>query len=59
MKMSNYRKTELKGISLYVLLGIIILCAFVGIGFTIYVYITYGNMSFDELPAWVIPFFVR
>ena len=31
----------------------------IGIGFLIYVYVTYANVPFNELPAWVIPFFIR
>ena len=33
--------------------------ALTGLGFAIYVYVVYGNTPIDELPAWVLPFFIK
>lgn len=30
-----------------------------GIGFAIYVYATYSNVPLKDLPAWVLPFFIK
>lgn len=49
----------MKEIVMWITLVIMILLALVGIGFVIYVHITYGNTPITELPAWVLPFFTK
>ena len=38
---------------------LILLLAFAGIGFVIYVYVTYSGTPLKDLPAWVLPFFIK
>lgn len=44
-------------IGYWLLLGITVLLALIGIAFIIYVYAKYGNTPLKDLPAWVLPFF--
>ena len=44
---------------MWLIFGIMILLALVGIGFVIYVYVRYGNTPIAELPAWILPFFIN
>lgn len=40
------------------LIIVIVLLAMCGIGWLIYVYTTYGGKPLNELPAWVLPYFI-
>ena len=42
-----------------IILSLIILLALTGVGFIIYVYVRYSNVPLKDLPAWVLPFFLR
>lgn len=49
----------MKNIIWILILTLMIILALTGIAFAIYVYVRYGNTPLKDLPAWVIPFFIK
>lgn len=48
-------KENKKALIALIVMGII---GLIGIGFVVYIYVTYGNKTVSEIPAWVLPFFI-
>lgn len=51
----NERKEKLLITLIIIVIGLFALC---GIGWLIYVYTTYGGKPINELPSWVLPYFI-
>lgn len=42
----------------WIALIVMLIVALIGIGFIVYIYATYGSKPINEIPAWVLPFFI-